>query len=41
MTMEVNDLDKLGELMNDPTVQPFKEKHTVIDPISVYVKVPV
>lgn len=41
MTMEVNDLDKLGELMNDPTIQPFKDKHTVIDPISVYVKVPV
>ncbi len=41
MTMEVNDMEKLNEVMNDPAVQPFKEKHTVIDPISVFVKVPV
>ncbi|MGA3014699.1 MAG: hypothetical protein ABSD71_11795 [Bacteroidales bacterium] len=41
MTMEVSDMDKLGEVMNDPSVQHFKDKHTVIDPISVYVKVPV
>jgi hypothetical protein len=41
MVLEVTDMDKLGELMKDPAVQPYKDKHTVIDPISVYVQVPV
>ena len=39
MTMEVSDLKKLGELMNDPALKHFKDKHTVIEPISVFVKV--
>ena len=41
MVMEVTDMEKLGEMVNDPTLQPLKDKHTVIDPITVYVEVPV
>jgi hypothetical protein len=41
MVMEVTDLEKLGEMVNDPALQPLKDKHTVIDPISVYVEVAV
>ncbi len=39
--MEVTDLEKLGEMVQDPTLQPLKDKHTVIDPICVYVEVAV
>ena len=41
MVMEVTDLDKLGAMVNDPALKPFKDKHTVIDPISIYVEVAV
>jgi hypothetical protein len=41
MVMEVADLEKLGEMMNDPKLKPFKEKHTVIEPISVSFEVAV
>ena len=41
MIMEVTDLEKLGEMVNDPALQPLKDKHTVIDPINVYVEVAV
>jgi hypothetical protein len=41
MVMEVTDLEKLAEMMNDPKLQPYKEKHTVIEPISVSVEVAV
>lgn len=41
IVMEVSDLEKFGEMMNDPSIQPYKEKHTVIDPISVYMQVAV
>ena len=40
MVMEVSDLKKLGEMVEDPELRPFKDKHTVLDPISVYVQVP-
>ena len=41
MVMEVTDLDKLSAMTNDPALQPIKDKHTVIDPIIVYVEVQV
>ena len=41
MVMEVTDMEKLGEMTNDPALQPLKDKHTVIDPITIYVQVPV
>jgi len=41
MVMEVTDLDKLGEMVNDPAIKPLKDKHTVIEPISIYVEVKV
>jgi hypothetical protein len=41
MVLEVTDLDKFAAMVNDPTIQPLKDKHTVIDPISVYMEVAV
>lgn len=41
MVMEVTDMEKLGEMVNDPKLQPLKDKHTVIDPITVSIEVPV
>jgi len=41
MVMEVTDLSKLADMINDPKLQPFKDKHTVIDPITVSMQVPV
>jgi len=41
MVLEVEDIDKVGEMVNDPALKPYKEKHTVIEPISVYLQVPV
>jgi hypothetical protein len=39
LVMDVTDMDKLGEIMADPHVQTLKEKHTVLDPISIHVEV--
>ena len=41
MVMEVSDLKQLAEMVNDPKLQPFKEKHTVIEPITVSMEVAV
>ncbi|MCX6246137.1 MAG: hypothetical protein NTW10_00250 [Bacteroidetes bacterium] len=41
MVMQVADLEKLGEMVNDPKLKPFKEKHTVIEPIVVSFEVAV
>jgi len=41
MVLEVTDLEKLGEMVKDPKLQPFKEKHTVIEPIIVSMEVAV
>jgi len=41
MVMEVADLEKLAEMMKDPKLQHFKDKHTVIEPITISVEVPV
>jgi hypothetical protein len=39
MVLEVTDLEKLAEMVNDPKLQPFKIKHTVIEPITVSIEV--
>jgi hypothetical protein len=41
MVMEVTDLGKLEEMIKDPTMQHYKDKHTVIEPITVSVEVAV
>ena len=33
LVLEVTDMEKLGEIMNDPKVQEAKDRHTVVDPI--------
>ncbi len=33
MVAEVTDLEKLGEIINDPKNQALKDKHTVLEPI--------
>ena len=33
LVLEVTDMEKLGAIMNDPTVQEAKDRHTVVDPI--------
>jgi len=39
LVMDVTDMEKLGKIMADPSVQALKDKHTVMDPISVHVEV--
>jgi hypothetical protein len=41
MVMEASDLEQIGEMVNDPKLQHFKEKHTVIEPITVLIEVAV
>lgn len=41
MVMEVTDLSKLAEMIKDPKMQPYKVKHTVIEPIIVSMQVEV
>jgi hypothetical protein len=33
MVLEVTDVKKLGEIMNDPNIQVAKDRHTVKEPI--------
>jgi hypothetical protein len=35
LVLEVTDMEKLGSIMNDPTIQPAKERHTVKDPVII------
>jgi hypothetical protein len=39
MVIEVNDMEKFGEMMNDPKIQPYKDKHTVLEPVNVFMQV--
>jgi hypothetical protein len=41
MVMDVTDLDKLAEMVNDPKLEPYKAKHTVIEPITISMEVAV
>jgi hypothetical protein len=33
LVVDTDDIDKLGEIINDPKIQPVKERHTVLEPI--------
>jgi len=35
LVLEVMDMEKLGAIMNDPNIQPAKDRHTVKDPLIV------
>ena len=35
LVVEVNDIEKLEAIINDPANKQYKDKHTVIDPIIV------
>ena len=35
MVLEVTDMEKLQAMMNDPNIQPAKDRHTVKDPIII------
>jgi len=41
MVIEVSDMEKFNAIMTDPKVAPYKEKHTVIDPVEVFMQVEV
>lgn len=35
LVMEVTDMEKFGAILNDPSIKPLKDKHTVLEPITV------
>jgi hypothetical protein len=39
MVLEDVDLEIFTKILNDPSTQKFKEKHTVIDPVTVSIQV--
>ncbi|MGC1391060.1 MAG: hypothetical protein WA816_08465 [Bacteroidales bacterium] len=41
LVLEVKDMDKLVAIMNDPKVQPAKERHTVKEPLVISMPVAV
>lgn len=41
LVLEVTDMEKLGAIINDPTVQVAKDRHTVKDPILLSTEVAV
>jgi hypothetical protein len=41
LVLEVTDMEKLGNIMVDPSTQEAKDRHTVQDPILLSMQVPV
>lgn len=41
LVMEVTDMEKFGAILNDPSIKPLKDKHTVLEPITVSMPVEV
>ncbi|MGC1203597.1 MAG: hypothetical protein WA839_01765 [Flavobacteriaceae bacterium] len=41
MIIEVTDMDKFGAILNDPSLKALKDKHTVLEPITVSMQVDV
>lgn len=41
LVLEVTDMEKLGAIMTDPSVQEVKDRHTVKDPILLSIQVSV
>ena len=39
LVMEVTDMEKLGAIMNDPKTQEGKDRHTVLEPITMSMQV--
>ena len=39
LVMEVTDMDKFKAILNDPSTEVLKTKHTVLDPITVSMQV--
>ncbi len=39
LVMEVIDMEKLGAIMNDPKTQQAKDRHTVLEPITMSMEV--
>jgi len=39
LVMEVTDMDKFRAILNDPSTEALKTKHTVLDPITVSMQV--
>jgi len=37
--MEVTDMDKFKAILNDPSTEALKKKHTVLEPITVSMQV--
>ncbi len=35
LIMEVTDMEKFGSILNDPSLKALKDKHTVLEPITV------
>lgn len=35
LVLEVTDMEKLGAIMNDPNIQEAKDRHTVLEPITM------
>ena len=39
LVVDTDDIEKLGEIINDPGIQPIKERHTVLEPITMSAEV--
>ncbi len=39
IVMEVTDMEKLGAILNDPKTQEAKDRHTVLEPITMSMQV--
>ena len=39
LVMEITDMDKFQAILNDPSTEVLKAKHTVLDPITVSIQV--
>ncbi len=35
LVVDTDDIEKLGEIINDPKIQPVKDRHTVLEPITM------
>ena len=41
LVIEVTDMEKFEAILNDPSIKPLKDKHTVLEPITVSMPVEV
>jgi hypothetical protein len=39
LVLEVTDMEKFGAIMNDPNTQDAKDRHTVLEPITISMQV--